>query len=362
MIVVPLTFSAIVAAIANIGAVANFKRIGLKTITYYVLTSFLAIITGQILVNIFEPGVGMGFPTVTESVDFASKQPEFVKLILDIVPTNIVNSMANADMLGIIFFAMVFGYFITQVENKYTNLMVDFFNGTFEVMMKVTSFVLRLAPLGIMCLITRMVADNVDKIETVAYGLAKYSLVVVIGIGIHFFITLPLLLKFVGKVSPFAYMKSMRNALLMAFSTCSSGATLPVTMKCAQENAGISNKTTSFVFPLGATINMDGTALYECVAAIFIAQVMGIDLTIGQQLTITFTALLASIGAAAIPQAGLIMLTVVLTAVDPRLLPGIVLILPPDRFLDMFRTATNVWSDASCAAIIAKSEGEELKV
>jgi len=362
MIVVPLTFSAIVAAIANIGGIKNFKRLGLKTMSYYMITSLIAIITGQVLVNIFQPGVGISYDVLqNQKFDISKEQPDFINLILNIVPTNIFQSLGTGDMLGIIFFALLLGYFITKVEGKYTLLLGDVFNGFFEVMMKITSFIIRFAPIGIMAIIIKMVAENAENLQNIAIGLGKYSLVVIIGIAVHFFITLPLMIKFIGRVPFIPFFKGMRNALLMAFSTCSSGATLPVTMKCAKENIGISNKTTSFVFPLGATINMDGTALYECVAAIFIAQVLGVELTFYQQITITFTALLASIGSAAVPQAGLIMLAVVLSSVGLPL-EGIVLILPPDRFLDMFRTATNVWSDSCCAAVVAKTEGEKLKI
>ena len=227
-------------------------------------------------------------------------------------------------------------------------------------MMKITLFVIKFTPFGIFGIVAKTIADQ-DDLTGLVTSMGLYMLTVILALSIHSMITLPALLKFVGKANPIKHLKNMSAPLLTAFSTSSSGATLPLTMQAVEEESGVSNKISSFTLPLGATVNMDGTALYECIAAIFIAQAYGVDLTFIQQIIIVITALLASIGAAAIPMAGLVMITVILTAVGLPL-EGVGLILAVDRILDMFRTATNVWSDSCGAVIIAKSEGETLKV
>jgi len=276
------------------------------------------------------------------------------------VPDNIMKAMVENDMLSIIFFAIIFGFFITKVAKQHTEILKNFFTAIFEVMMKVTLFVIKFTPLGIFGIVAKTVADQ-DDLTGLVSSMGLYMLTVILALGIHAAITLPIIVKYFGKANPLKHFKNMTTPLLTAFSTSSSGATLPLTMQAVEEESGVSNKISSFTLPLGATVNMDGTALYECVAAIFIAQAYGVELTFVQQIIIVFTALLASIGAAAIPMAGLVMITVILTAVGLPL-EGVGLILAVDRILDMFRTATNVWSDSCGAVVIAKSEGEELKV
>ena len=257
-------------------------------------------------------------------------------------------------MLPIIFFSLLFGFFITKAPQPYGKQLTDFFQGVFEVMMRLTHFIILFTPLGVFAIIAKLVAQTgVD----VFIPLAGYMITVISALAIHALVTLPLLIYFVGGISPIAHFRAMSAALLTAFSTSSSSATLPLTMESMEKNAGASNKVTSFVLPLGATINMDGTALYECVAAMFIAQVYGIELGIGQQFIIVITALLASIGAAGIPMAGLVMMTIILHAVGLPL-EGLGLILAVDRVLDMMRTSVNVWSDSCGTITIARSEGE----
>jgi len=263
-------------------------------------------------------------------------------------------------MLPIIFFSILFGIFITKVETKAKTIFTDFFNALFDIMMKLTMWVIRFTPLGVFGIVAKVIADQDDLIGLAA-RMGLYMVTVLLALGVHAFITLPLLTKFIGKANPIKHFKAVSTPLLTAFSTSSSGATLPLTMTAVEKNDGVSNKITSFTLPLGATVNMDGTALYELVAAMFIAQAYGFDLTIGQQFVMVLTALLASIGAAAIPMAGMVMITVVLTVAGLPL-EGIGLILAVDRILDMFRTSVNVWSDTCGAVIIAKSEGETLKV
>ena len=361
MVIIPLILSSIISGVTSIGSGKSLGRIGLKTITYYISTSLLAITTGLVLVNIIKPGIGihLGFTENVEELQGASGKVS--DIFMRIVPENIVDSMASGEVLPVIFFAILCGFFITQVNDNYRNQLTSFFEGMFEVMMKITMFVIRFTPLGILGIVTREVAANADKLGNIAGSMAIYMLTVFLGLLIHGMVTLPLLLRFIGKANPVKHLRNMATPLLTAFSTVSSSATLPLTMEAVEHNSGVSNKISSFTLPLGATINMDGTALYECVAVIFISQVYGIELSALQQLIVVITALLASIGAAGIPMAGLVMMTVVLTAVNLPL-EGIGLILAVDLILDMSRTTINVWSDTCGAVIVAKSEGETTNV
>lgn len=307
-------------------------------------------------------GADLGFKKSVEGLNAADSS--FLNIIIDLVPTNIFNSMANGEMLQIIFFALIFGFFITRLSNSYKDNLTSFFSAAFEVMMKITSVVIKLTPIGIFGIVAGVVAEQAGDLNSlidIIKRLGIYVLAVFLGLLIHATITLPLILKFIAKVNPFSHFKAMTTPLLTAFSTSSSSATLPLTMDAVENNDGVSNKITSFVLPLGATVNMDGTALYECVAAMFIAQAYGVELGFLQQAIVVVTALLASIGAAGIPMAGLVMITIILTAVGLPL-EGVGLILAVDRILDMCRTTVNVWSDSCGAVTIAKTEGETLKV
>ena len=360
MLIIPLILSSIISGMTNIGSGDSLGRLGLKTISYYIFTSFFAIITGLFMVNIFKPGIGVDTNFVESADDFIKTQNDFGQTLLEIVPTNIVSSMANGDMLSVIFFAVVFGFFITRIGNKPQMHLKDFFNAIFDVMMKMTMWIIRFTPLGVFGIVSKTVAD-VDDLGQLASSMGVYMLTVILALAFHAGITLPFILKFIAKVNPLKHFKAVTTPLLTAFSTSSSGATLPLTMNHVEKNSGVSNKVTSFSLPLGATINMDGTALYECIGAIFIAQAYGFDLTVTQQILIVVTALLTSIGAAAIPMAGFVMISVILATVGLPL-EGVGLILAVDRILDMFRTSVNVWSDTCGAVTIAKSEGETLKV
>ncbi len=360
MLIIPLILSSIISSITNIGGSSGLGRIGLKTVIYYLSTSIIAIITGLLLVNLFRPGTGADISMARDMEGLAEGTPAFKDTIIRIVPDNIFKSLASGEMLPIIFFAILFGYFITVIPGKPRQQLTDLFSAFYEVMMKITLFVIRFTPLGIFGIVAKEIADQ-DNLVNLMSKMGFYMITVIAGLAIHAFITLPLLLRTVGRINPFKHFKNMSAALLTAFSTSSSGATLPLTMNAVENNSGVSKKISSFTLPLGATINMDGTALYECVAVIFIAQAYDHALTLTDQIIIVITALLASIGAAAIPMAGLVMITICLTAVNLPL-QGVGLILAVDRILDMFRTSVNVWSDSCGAGIIARSEGEKLKV
>ncbi len=352
MIIIPLIMASMVAGVVSIGNIRNLGKIGLRTFVYYMATTLLAVGVGLILVNVLKPGAGveLGMETNVEAVT-----PSVVSIVTDIVPKNLFKSMAEDKVLSIIFFSLLLGVALSSVGEKAKPL-VTLFEALNAVMLRITDWIMRLAPLGVFALM----ACTIGQMGlAVIKPLAVYMATVVLGLGIHAFITLPILLSVFGRYSPARFIKDMFSAVATAFSTASSAATLPITMDCLEKKAGVSNKIASFVLPLGATVNMDGTALYEAVAAMFIAQAYGIDLTLWQQLVIMLTATLASIGAAAIPGAGLVTMVIVLKAVGLPL-EGIGMVLAVDRLLDMCRTSVNVWGDACGAAVVARLEGEEL--
>ena len=360
MIIIPLILTSIISGVANIGGTDNLGRLGLRTMGYYLITSLLAITTGLFFVNLIKPGVGADLGFTEKITDIPITENPFRDTLINIIPTNIFQAFNESNMLSIIFFAILFGFFITRIKKDYSKLLVNFFNASFDAIMKLTQFIIKFTPIGIFGIIAKVVSEQDNLIE-LASRLGIYMLVVIAGLFFHAFITLPTLVRFIGKVNPFKHFRLMISTLLTAFSTSSSGATLSLTMDSVKNKVGVSNKIASFTLPLGATVNMDGTALYELVVAMFIAQAYGMELTITQQFIAVATALLASIGAAGIPMAGLVMISVVLTSMGLPL-EGLGLILAVDRILDMFRTAVNVWSDSCAAVIIAKKEGETLNI
>lgn len=359
MVVIPLILFSMISGVANIGSGSSLGRIGLKTFLYYIGTLLLAAATGLFLVNLMKPGAGaeLGF---TQAVNGLGHSSSVKDILTGIIPENIFAELAKGNTLPVIFFGILFGVFVTQLKEKQRALMTDLFNGAFDTMMLITHFIIRFAPLGVFGIVAYQAASQKDLAE-VALRLGRYMLVVFSGLAIHALITLPLIMYFVGKVNPVKHYRAVSSALLTAFSTASSNATLPLAMECVEQNCGVSKKISSFTLPLGATINMNGTALYEIVVAMFIAQAYGIHLTVWQQLIAVITASLAAIGAAGIPMAGLVTMTIVLSAVGLPL-EGIGLVLAVDRPLDMLRTSVNVLADTAVASIVAKSEGEELKV
>jgi len=369
MIIVPLITSSIIVGVAGIGSGGNLGKLGGKTLLFYASTTLAAIVVGLIVINTIAPGYSDGEPVremlaLDQPVDDIRSRVEgrgagdVAQVFLRMVPENIVMAAADGQMLGLIFFAILFGYFMTHLPHEYAEPLFNFWNGVFHVMMRMTEWIMLFAPIGVFGLVAKVVAETGFD---AAGPLLLFAVAVLIALGVHAFVTLPLLLRFVGRVHPFKVIKGVSPAMLTAFSTASSSATLPITMESVEENVGVSNEVSSFVLPLGATVNMNGTALYECAAAMFLAQAYGLDLTFGVQFTIVVIALLTSIGVAGVPSASLVAIAIILSAVGlPIEAIGVLLVF--DRILDMARTSINIWGDASCATIVARLQGEKTKV
>ncbi len=370
MIIVPLIISSIISGVSGMGGSQGLGRLGAKTVLFYLSTSLFAILTGLLFVNLLAPGIIGGEPaleilglspeaaaTVEARVNGRSAA-DLTDVFISMVPPNIVLAAAEGQMLGLIFFSLLFGYFMTRIDRETGSLLARFWQGVADVMMGMTTLIMKFAPLGVFGLVAKTVAGlDAEQLDDLVVSLGSFTLSVVLALAVHVLITLPLLLVFVAGVNPLAHFRAMMPALLTAFSTASSSATLPLTMECVRDNARVSNRTASFVLPLGATVNMDGTALYECVAAMFIAQAYGLQLDFVTQFTVVIVALLTSIGVAGIPAASLVAITIILATIG---LPAeaIGLILAVDRVLDMLRTSVNVFSDSCGAVLIAKTEGE----
>ncbi len=350
MLVVPLVLVSLICGVSSLQDSSKLGRMGLKTVALYLFTTAIAVALALLAAYLIGPGLGANFPVA----EFTAKEaPPLIDTIINLVPKNPVNAMAEGKMLQIIVFAVLFGLAITQAGEK-GKIVADFFQNINEVIMKMVTIIMAIAPYGVFALIAKLMATlGVDSI----LPLAKYFFLLITVLLFHGSVTYMLLLKFVAKLDPIKFLKKMRAVQLFAFSTSSSGATIPVSMETVTKRLGVKNLVASFTVPLGATINMDGTAIMQGVATVFIAQVYQIDLSFAQYLTIILTAVLASIGTAAVPGVGLITLTMVLQQVG---LPvqGIALIIGVDRILDMVRTAVNVTGDATVSCIIAKGEGD----
>lgn len=370
MIVIPLVVASLLVGTASLGDIRKLGRIGGKTVVYYLGTTAIAVTIGLVLSNIVLPGSRIDPATrdrlaaafsgeAAGKVQLAAQKPGIVDVLLNMVPSNPFSAAASGDLLPLIVFTIIFGAAISLVGGEKRKAVVTFFEGVNEAVMIIIDWVMLLAPYAVFALIAVVVSRfGFDLLQSLVF----YALTVVAGLAIHAFGTYGLLVRFLAKLSPMDFFRRIAEVPLVAFSTSSSNATLPVTMETAEEDLGVSNEVASFVLPLGATINMDGTALYQAVAVMFIAQIYGISLGLGAQLTIVLTATLASIGAAGVPSAGIITLILVLQSVGmgAETQAGIALILGVDRILDMTRTAVNVTGDLSCAAFVARTEGETL--
>lgn len=380
MIIVPLIVTSVVSGIASLQGVKGFGRLGFKTAGFYAGSTFLSVLLGLLLVNSIRPGQTDGRPNETIRAAFettASRASEadlakveaaggrraedFLGVFRSMLPENVVSAATdNGQLLGVIVFSILFAVALTRIPGVEMRTVRDFFRAANDAMIVLTGWVMALAPIGVFALILPVVLATGAGLFA---NLGKYFVTVAAGLLLHLFVTLPLILKFVGRVNPWAHFKAMRPALLLAFSTASSSGTLPVTMRCVEGGAGVSKRVTSFTLPLGATVNMDGTALYECVAVIFVAQVMGVDLSLGGQFFVVIAALLTSVGVAGVPSASLVAILLILKSSGiPGAETAVVALLAVDRPLDMARTAVNIFSDSCAAVVVAKSEGEVLGV
>ncbi len=368
MLIVPLIASSMIVGVSGLGGSADLGRLGLRTIAFYTLTTSLAVLLGLVLINVVRPGVIDGKPaqellaldadsSAVAAVVGDRGAGDVVEIFLRMFPPNIVQAATdNGQILGVIVFSLLFGFFLSRIRSDLQTTVRSFWEGVFEIMMRMTHLIMAFAPVGVFGLVAKVV---MTAGLAAAKPLVIFALVVFFALSIHAFATLPLLIWLVTRRNPWRIYAAMAPAMLTAFSTASSSATLPVNMECLENRVGVSPRVTSFVLPLGATINMNGTALYECAAALFIAQAYGLGLSIATQVTVVVLALVTSIGVAGIPAASLVAIAVILGAIG---LPteAIAVLFVFDRILDMLRTSVNVFGDAVCATVIAHLEGEEL--
>ncbi|MFM1886558.1 MAG: hypothetical protein RL026_1715 [Pseudomonadota bacterium] len=366
MLIVPLVMASVITGVASLGDSRHLGRLGGLSFAFYVLTTLIAVLIALVIVNLVQPGIVNGVPARDllalhadqASVDLAVRakaQGDVFSLLLGMVPTNILQAAAEGKLIGVLLFSVLFGLFLARVESPYREAVATFWQGLFRVMMRMTWFVMLLAPVGVFGLTARTVArTGLDA----AGPLLTFGGCVLGGLLVYSLLALPMLMRATGRMRPWALIPALSPALLTAFSTASSSATLPLTLQCTEERAGVSPRIAGFVLPLGVSINHAGSALYECAAALFIAQAYGLDLSVAQQVTIVFLALVTSMGIAGIPAASLVGITVILAAVGlPAEAIGVLLVL--DRLLDMCRTAVNVLADSACAVIVARLSGEK---
>jgi Na+/H+-dicarboxylate symporter len=366
MVVVPLIAASIITGVASLGSGRDLGRLGIKTLLFYVITTLLAVLIALTIVNFVRPGIVNGEPArallaleaQAESVTAAVKEHAstgVLDTLISVVPANIIEAAAGNKLLGVMFFSVLFGFFLARIELPYRQTVLEFWQGLFKVMMRITEFVMTLAPVGVFGLTARVVAKSGVH---AAGPLFAFGACVVAGIAVYAVFIVPLLMRLAGVARPYRLFSAMAPALLTAFSTASSAATLPLSLECLEKRAGVSERIASFVMPLGTSINHAGSALYECAGAMFLCQAYGLHLTFGTQFTIVTLALITSMGIAGIPAASLVAIAVILTAVGlPTEGVGVLLVL--DRILDMIRTALNVFADAACSVIVARLEGEK---
>ena len=369
LIAVPLVFASLIKGVASLSDISKLSRIGGKTIAIYLTSTVISVTIGLLLVNTVNPGMGFDKDSIvqTESVqEGTNKKIEAAKdvkgsgplqFLIDVVPTNIFDAASNnRNMLQVIFFAIFFGIAMVMLPDAKTTYVKGFFDGINDIILQIVDIIMMAAPYGVFALLGGLVVDFGASAD-LFIALAKYSATVIVGLLLMIFVVYPIILKIFTKMKYKDFFKGIMPAQMLAFSTSSSAATLPVTMERCEDHLGVSEEISSFVLPLGATINMDGTSLYQAVAAVFIAQAYSMDLDMGQQLTIVLTATLASIGAAAVPGAGMVMLVIVLGAIGVPT-EGLALIFGVDRILDMMRTVVNVTGDATVATVVAATEGQ----
>jgi proton glutamate symport protein len=366
MVVVPLISASIITGVAALGSGRDLGRLGIKTLTFYVVTTLLAVLTALVIVNFVQPGIVNGVPAKgllaleagSDSIAETVKQHTstgVLETLLSIVPSNIIDAAANNKLLGVMFFSILFGFFLARIEMPYRQTVSDFWQGLFRVMMRITQFVMSLAPIGVFGLTARVIAKSGVH---AAGPILAFGACVAVGIVFYAVVVIPLLMRIMGVSRPYRLFTAMSPALVTAFSTASSAATLPLSLECLEKRAGVSERIASFVMPLGTSINHVGSALYECAGAMFLCQAYGLHLTFGAQFTVLTLALITSMGIAGIPAASLVAIAVILAAVGlPPEGVGVLLVL--DRILDMARSSLTVFADAACSVIVAHLEGEK---
>jgi proton glutamate symport protein len=366
MVVVPLISASIITGVAALGSGRDLGRLGIKTLSFYVITTLLAVLTALVIVNFVQPGIVNGEPAKAllaleagaDSVTATVKEHTstgVLETLLSIVPANIIDAGANNKLLGVMFFSILFGFFLARIELPYRQVVLDFWQGLFRVMMRITQFVMSLAPIGVFGLTARVIAKSGVH---AAGPILAFGACVAVGIVLYALIIIPLLMRVMGVSRPYRLFVAMSPALVTAFSTASSAATLPLSLECLEKRAGVSERIASFVMPLGTSINHVGSALYECAGAMFLCQAYGLHLTFGAQFTVLTLALITSMGIAGIPAASLVAIAVILAAVGlPPEGVGVLLVL--DRILDMARSSLTVFADAACSVIVARLEGEK---
>ena len=366
MVVVPLISASVVIGVAGLGSGRDLGRLGLKTLSFYIVTTLLAVLTALTLVNIVKPGIVNGEPAkgllaleagaggIAETVN-QHASTGVLDTLLSVVPSNIFDAAANNKLLGVLFFGVLFGFYLARIELPYRQVMLDFWQALFRVMMRITHFVMSLAPVGVFGLTARVIAKSGVH---AAGPILEFGACVAIGIVLYAVVVIPLLMRLVGVSRPYRLFSAMSPALVTAFSTASSASSLPLSLECLEGRANVSERIASFVMPLGSSINHVGSALYECAGAMFLCQAYGLHLTFGQQFTVVILALITSMGIAGIPAASLVAIAVILNAVGlPSEGVGVLLVL--DRILDMARSSLTVFADAACAVIVARLEGEK---
>ena len=366
MVVVPLISASVVIGVAGLGSGRDLGRLGLKTLSFYIVTTLLAVLTALTLVNIVKPGIVNGEPakgllaleagagSIAATVN-QHASTGVLDTLLSVVPSNILDAAANNKLLGVLFFGVLFGFYLARIEMPYRQVMLDFWQALFRVMMRITHFVMSLAPIGVFGLTARVIAKSGVH---AAGPILEFGACVMVGIVLYAVVVIPLLMRLVGVSHPYRLFSAMSPALVTAFSTASSASSLPLSLECLEERANVSERIASFVMPLGSSINHVGSALYECAGAMFLCQAYGLHLTFGQQFTVVILALLTSMGIAGIPAASLVAIAVILNAVGlPSEGVGVLLVL--DRILDMARSSLTVFADAACSVIVARLEGEK---
>ena len=373
MVVVPLVTTSIICGIINVGGERDFGRLGGKTLAFYATSGFFAVVTGLLCVNLIQPGEVEPELRATMLAQESAAHQETIagalenandgfRSVLEIfqrmIPSNLFVAAAEGQLLGLIFFSLLLGFFISKLPENHRESQTRFWESFNAAILAITKFIIGFAPFGVFGLVTPTLMTTGTELFGV---MGKFAVTVLLGLAIHAFVILPLFLKFVAREKPWKHFYAMSPALLTAFSTASSSATLPLTMDCVRKRAGVSRKVTSFTLPLGATVNMDGTALFECVVVVFLAQLFGIEMGLVTQFSVVLMALLTSIGVAGIPSASLVAIIVILNAVgfpEASIATGIGIVYVVDRILDMTRTAVNVFGDSCAAVVIGKSEGE----